>query len=56
MVSNQLVVAAVLKQIKEKIRCVLLFVFTFSKCIKYKELYSFGRQFAVSKNYIFAWF
>ena len=56
MVSNQLVVAAVLKQIKDEIRYVLLYLFTPSIYIKYKELHSFGRQSAVSKNWNFSWF
>ena len=56
MVSNQLVVAVVLKRIKDEIRYILLYLFTSSIYITYKELHSFGRHSAVNKNWNFAGF
>lgn len=39
-----LLVVTAPKQIKDKIRCVLLYLFTFSKYTTHKELHSFGRK------------
>ena len=39
-----LLVVAAPKQIMDNIRCVLLYLFTFSKYTTHKELHSFGRK------------